>query len=111
MNDLTDLSDMAPAWREPEPVVTRYIIHTLNQHVYLRDVLAFGEVELGVHVALLGVLAALWTCPAWTEGERVNDQVGNRLAYWLRVTMSPESAKLIFAGTADYRAFRALLAG
>jgi Fe-S-cluster containining protein len=105
MAALAGLPDV-PSFREPTGVVAAYLSHVLRQFVYLRETSRYPQLEVGVHVVLIGLLGALWTTGSWETDGGVSDELGRAIAYWLRLHNSADSFKWLFDGREDYATFR-----
>ena len=82
----------------------------LGQIMIGRGYLSYPQIELGVHAIIIGMFGALWTSSEWTTEGRVSDDVGQRIAYWLRMNNVNESFRWLFDGPQDYATYRATLA-
>ncbi|MBN1946801.1 MAG: YkgJ family cysteine cluster protein [Bradymonadales bacterium] len=107
--DLARLPEPPAPWIEPVDPVRAYLLFSLSQFVYLRETSRFPQVETGIQVALIGLIGALWTTPEWTDGDRVHDELGRRMAYWYRMINVARSYQFLFDDADDYQVFRGLL--
>ena len=109
-DDFAALSEEPPQWREPGEPVLGFLRHTLQQFIFLRDTVKFPDVAVGVQVTLIGLIAALWTAEEWVDEDGgVADDLGSRVALWLRMNNVHASHRFLFDDPDDYRGYTSLL--
>lgn len=109
--DFAELNEEPPDWREPEEPALAFLRETLQQFIYLRDTVRFPDVAVGVHVILIGLVAALWTAETWVADDAVADDLGFRVALWLRMNNVQAAHRFLFEDHVDYHRYIALLRG